>query len=194
MPLSTHKLPPTTPRQSSHKWISYTIEGVILLLALALGLTIRLAVFETAIVISRSMQPTLEVNDRVLVDHRTTLHGHWQRGDVLLFDPPESWGGSESLTKRLIGLPGETITINWDTVEINGQILPEPYIRHRVRDFRQTVHLGPDQYFVMGDNRDNSEDSRDLGPIPEDKIRGRGLWRIYPLGRIGRLARPAYPF
>lgn len=193
MPFSQKASVPA-PQESSHKWIPRVIEGVILFLALILGLTIRLAVFETAIVISRSMQTTLEVGDRVLVDHRSTLKGEWQRGDVLLFDPPEDWGDGDSLTKRLIALPGETIRIDAFEIYINGHLLHEPYIHQKDGNWNQTIHLGPSQYWVMGDNRDNSEDSRALGPISEENIRGRGLWRIYPLTRIGRLTRPTYGF
>ena len=137
----------------------------------------------------------MKVGDRVLIDHRTTLKGEWQRGDVLLFNPPEDWGSDgDSLTKRLIGLPGETIRIDSFEIFVNGRKLSEPYIRHKYGDWNQTVHLGPKQYWVMGDNRDNSEDSRNLGPISEDDIMGRGLWRIYPPTRIGRLTRPNYGF
>lgn len=186
---------PETSSQSSHKWITRLIEGVILVLALVLGLTIRFAVLETAVVISRSMQPTMEVDDRVLIDHRTTLHGKWNRGDILLFSPPESWGGTdESLTKRLIGLPGETIRLEATRVLVNGRELPETYIRQKNKNFVQTIQLEDEQYFVMGDNRDNSEDSRDMGPIDEENIRGRAIYRLAPFARFGRLPKAAYPF
>ena len=181
-------------KESSNKWVTRIIEAVILVLALALGLTIRLAVYETAIVISGSMEPALMINDRVLVDHRNTLSGKWRRGDVLLFDPPESWGGDENLTKRLIGLPGETVQMERFRITIDGHELVEPYIRHKNGDEAMIIQLGPGQYWVMGDNRDNSQDSRDLGPINEENIRGRGIYRIFPFNRAGRLSLPKYGF
>ena len=185
--------------ESSHKWITRIIEGVILVLALALGLTIRLAVLETAIVVSGSMQPTLDINDRVLIDHRASLHGKWRRGDILLFAPPKAWRNDEPLndeplTKRLIGLPGETIALVGNEVFINGKELPERYVHAPQREYGQTILLGEGQYFVMGDNRANSQDSRDLGPINEVDIEGRAIYRLTPLGRAGKLPLPEYPF
>jgi signal peptidase I len=141
------------------------------------------------------MQPTLEVNDRLLIDHRTTLRQNWKRGDILLFDPPEEWGDSgDLLTKRLIGLPGETISIATGRVTINGRVLVEPYLQTTNREFAETITLLPGQYFVMGDNRGNSEDSRALGPINEENIRGRAVFCLTPIGRMGRLPHPDYGF
>ncbi|MDF2439367.1 MAG: Signal peptidase peptidase, partial [Abditibacteriota bacterium] len=74
-----------------NKTLTIIIEGTIVLLACVLGLVIRLAVYETAIVTSDSMLPTLKRSDRLLVDHRSSLHGQWERGDIVIFEPPTSW-------------------------------------------------------------------------------------------------------
>ena len=182
-----------TPKSSSSIWITRIIEGAILLLAVAFGLTIRYAVYETAIVISSSMEPTLGINDRIVVDHRESLKGHWRRGDIVFFHPPEEWGGEEdTLAKRVIGLPGETVRIEPTRVLVDGKELPEPYIRKREPDATRDFRLKPDEYFVMGDNRDRSDDSRENGPVPNERIRGRAVFRLAP--GFGKLPHPEYTF
>lgn len=185
-----------------NKWVTLAIESAILVLAVGLGLAIRFGVYESAIVVSRSMQPTLQVDDRMLVDHRASLAGTWQRGNVVLFNAPQSWGGDEDyggfpsqLVKRIIGLPGEEIYIAGDgQIYINGSTKPlnEPYIAER--ELTQPVHvvLRSDEYFMMGDNRGNSEDSRDHGPIRDTDIHGRAIRIFWPPGRSGAIATPTY--
>jgi signal peptidase I len=175
--------------------LTYIIEGAILVLALLLGLAIREGVYETSIVISRSMEPTLLVGDRLLIDHRTSLHGGWRRGDIVLFVPPASWQDEqqESYLKRVIGLPGETIETGPAGVTINGQALREEYTISAPPDESPIrITLGAGQYFMMGDNRANSADSRKYGPVSDVDIRGRALWRLGPLGRTGKLPKPSY--
>lgn len=183
-----------------NKTVSRLIEGVILLLALFLGLAIRFGVYESAIVVSSSMEPSLQINDRLLVDHRDSLRGTWQRGDIVFFKPPASWTGGETedtgelLVKRVVGLPGENVASNGGQIWINRAPLNEPYLDTKTD--RQTppinVVLKEDEYFVAGDNRDNSEDSRVNGPIPGDVIHGRAVRILWPTGRWGKLTRPAY--
>jgi signal peptidase I len=180
--------------KKTNKTLSYIIEGAILVLALLLGLMIRWSWLETAIVTSDSMLPTLKRDDRLLVDHRTALRGTWRRGDIVIFEPPDSWEDQgETYIKRVIGLPGETVGIRGNTVFINGRQLQEPYIKAdpeaRVAG---AITLKPGHYWVMGDNRGNSFDSRSGGPLPTSSIRGRVTYRLGPLGRTGRLAKPDY--
>lgn len=201
----------TSENAKSSKWVSYLIEGGILVLALVLVLVIRLAVYEPALVISKSMEPSLLVNDRVLLDHRESLHGNWRRGDIVLFAAPSSWheGGEDlpledrdQLIKRVVGLPGETVTVVVDKVWINGKLLTENYIKPtpvanaRDGDLVQPrpveIKLGTGQYFVMGDNRGNSEDSRLHGPISDRDIMGRAVRTFWPLGHAGGLPLPDY--
>jgi signal peptidase I len=181
------------PEKTSHPWITYAIEGTILVLAVLLAIAIRLGVYETAIVISGSMEPTLKVNDRVLIDHRKSLKGKWRRGDIILFNASDKWGDDGPLTKRIIALPGEKISVAPGAVTVNGKALSEPYIsptRYRESEFELT--MGAEEYFVMGDNRANSEDSRDLGPIRGKDIIGRAVWRLAPIGQMGKLSVPKY--
>jgi signal peptidase I len=200
----------TVENTKSSKWVVYLIEGAILVLALVLVLAIRFAVYEPALVISRSMEPALLVGDRLLLDHRYSLRGTWRRGDIVLFAAPNSWNDQPSedvpvedrdqLIKRIIGLPGEKVDVFADQVWINGRLLTESYIKPPAprsgADIQQprpiSVTLGTGQYFVMGDNRDNSEDSRLRGPIGDQDIVGRGVRVFWPLGRAGGLSLPDY--
>ena len=185
-----------TPKEKSPKWVSYVIEGAILLLAVVFGLLIRAGLYETVLIPSRSMQPTLEVGDRLLIDHRNSLHNHWRRGDMITFDPPESWHDPDPdlLIKRIIGLPGETVEVRDSQVLINGKVLAEPYLKEPMQpDDPISLTLEAGQYFVMGDNRNNSADSRDNGAVPDVLIRGRAVWRLAPFSKMGGLPHPQYP-
>ena len=170
---------------------------------------LRLYAVEATVVTSGSMDPTLLKGDYALFDHRLALRGQWNRGDVVLFIPPPAWeqGGEEggeqagsfkdqTLVKRIIGMPGETVLVtNDDHVFINGQELSgQSFIKPESPDPTAPVKLtlSSDQYFVMGDNRNNSDDSRFNGPINEGNIRGRVLCRVWPLSRFGGL--PSFDF
>ncbi len=133
------------------------------------------------------MKPTLQVGDHLLVDRRGSLRGHWKRGDLLLFKEPELWGeDGDSLTKRLVGLPGEKFMIRAGKVYINGKVLAESYLAERPdAEIYGPIYLRKGQYFVMGDNRNQSDDSRDNGPIDESNIVGRAIVRLWPLSRLG---------
>ncbi len=207
---------PGDSKPKSSKWLVYCIEGAILVLALLLGLAIRYGVYESALVISRSMEPTLQVGDRLLIDHRSSLHGAWRRGDIVLFEPPASWNTGEEiegeppdqLIKRVVGLPGEIIEVRPEGVSINGRVLRESYINTTPPGdasasafapgsgsdplFSAPLKLGPGQYFVMGDNRANSDDSRRRGPVSDRNIQGRAVRLIGPWGRFGALPAPGY--
>jgi signal peptidase I len=179
-------------------WVRRTIEGVVLLVGLLLALSLRWYFFEPAVVISRSMEPALHIGDHFLLDHRASLHGSWQRGDIVLFTAQGAWKvdalDEDTLLKRVIGLPGDTIAFSSNAVFINGRQLVEPYLADPAKTLYQPLELtlGPHQYFVMGDNRNDSMDSRDLGPVDDSAIRGRAVLQLTPLGQWGRFALPVY--
>jgi signal peptidase I len=169
------------PPEQTAKWLTCLIEAVILLLAVALVIVIRQSWLEPLEVTSGSMENTLKKGDRVLLDHRASLSGSWKRGDIVMIDTEnESWG-EDRVIKRIIGLPGETIEIFEGKVYVNGKPLSENYLKETPeKQYVSPVLLGPDEYYVMGDNRNHSGDSRELGPVKEAEIKGRALRKLWP--------------
>jgi signal peptidase I len=185
---------------------------VLLLVAFVLALLIKTFLIQAFYIPSESMEPTLEVGDRVLVN-KVVYHLHPpRRGDVIVFADPnpepvpdrnplsafwhwltEGLGVSTSpekdFIKRVIGLPGETVEIKRGEVFIDGDRLDEPYLNELLDDDDfGPVNVPVDSLFVMGDNRPNSNDSRrGLGFIPYDKVIGKAFVVIWPPSRIGGL-------
>jgi signal peptidase I len=135
-----------------------------------------------------TMEPALRPGDRVLVDKVRYRMSEPHRGDVVVFDKPPGAGGSaevKNLIKRVIAVPGDEIEARDGVVYRNGERLPEPYLRSGTvtTDIaRQRVPEG--RYWVMGDNREVSEDSRLFGPVPESAVLGRALVRVWPASDI----------
>jgi len=139
-----------------------------------------------------SMFATLDNNDYLIankIDYR--IHGP-QRGDIVILRPPTD--NSKDFIKRVIALPGETLLIRDGIVYINGRKLDEPYLPEAWTVFDNWPPngangqvMGPDQYFVMGDNRNKSQDSRSFGPISRDRIDGRAWFRIWPFDHFGNI-------
>ncbi|MDE6925506.1 MAG: signal peptidase I [Acetatifactor sp.] len=140
-----------------------------------------------------SMESTLNDGDNLIVDKITYRFRDPQRFDIIVF--PFQYEQDTYYIKRIIGLPGETVQIDLDgTIYINGEVLEENYGREIIKPENvgiaiEPVVLGKDEYFVMGDNRNNSSDSRIevVGNIHRDDIVGRAWMRIWPLSEIGIL-------
>ena len=111
------------------------------------------------------------------------LFGAPRRGDIVYFQGPGS--DRRHLIKRVIGLPGEEVEIRGGAVFINGQQLPEPYVVHKSTDSEEAVRLLLDEYWVLGDNRLASTDSRTWGPVPRENIGGRVWFSYWPIGGFG---------
>lgn len=158
------------------------------LLIVVVVIPIRLFVMSPFVVDGESMHPTFENLDYLIVDELVYDFHAPQRGDVIVFRYP----GDPSIfyIKRIIGLPGETVAINRGVVSITtaaGVTFPlsEPYIVDEDVTYTKTVTLTAGEYFVMGDNRPNSSDSRVWGPLPAKNIIGRVDLRLLPLSRSG---------
>lgn len=155
----------------------------------AIGVIIVVVLFRTFIaqpfvVSGESMAPTFANANYLIVDQVSYSFGEPERGDVVIFRPP-----LEKRTyyiKRVIGVPGDTITANQGTLTITnethpeGFILEEPYVAYNT-DESYTIHVEDGTYFVLGDNRANSFDSRRWGLLPEDNLTGKALIRLFPL-------------
>jgi len=143
---------------------------------------------QRTIVSGSSMETTLSNGDNLIIDKVSYRFKDPERFDVVVFPDPEK--PSVFFIKRIIGLPGETIQIGDDgTIYINGNVLEESYGREIIQDpgqAKEPITLGKDEYFVMGDNRNNSLDSRftQVGAIKRDEIIGRAICRFYPFNKI----------
>jgi len=137
-----------------------------------------------------SMQPNLHEGEYVIVDKVSYSFRQPARGEIVVLKNPSP--SQPDLIKRVIGLPGETIDITGGQVHINGQSLTEPYVKQPMGREQAAFTLQADQYFVMGDNRSNSSDSREFGSRPLEDIVGRA-WIIYwPPTDWQILSRPTY--
>lgn len=158
------------------------------LIALVIVLPIRVFIAQPFIVSGASMEDTFHNNEYLIVDQLTYQFDDPARGDVIIFRYPRD--PSKFFIKRVIGLPGDTITISEDRVTIVNEEVPdgftiaEPYI-HSATEGELTETLGEGEYFVMGDNRAASSDSRVWGTLDRDEIIGRALLRLFPLGEAG---------
>jgi signal peptidase I len=180
--------PPTGRKRKSAR---LAIEwGAILVVAVVAAILIRSFVVQPFYIPSGSMEPTLHVGDRVLVNKLSYNFHAVHRGDIVVFNKPanDTTPGVKDLIKRVIGLPGETISGQNGEVYINGHPLAEPWLPRGVttQPFPAT-HIPSGDYFMMGDNRGDSADSRLIGPIPKHLFIGRAFLRVWPLSRIGTL-------
>ena len=172
-------------KAKSAKWLTCLIEAVILGLAILLIAMVRLSWLEPAGVTSDSMENTLKVGEKFLVDHRKSLSGTWKRGDIVLIETVNDQWGEDTLVKRVIALPGETVEVVGGQAMINGKALKENYLKEAAEDEAvPPLVLGAGQYYVMGDNRNNSADSRQYGSVSNDEIRGRVTRKFWPMGKI----------
>jgi len=169
----------------------FLINTLYIAAAVLLAALIQAFVIRPFIVSGNSMVPNIHDKEYLLVDEITYRTREPERGEVVVFRAPPEPG--KYYIKRIIGLPGETVRIADGTVTIindehpEGLVLSEPYIRYNQTDEVMTVTVPEGTYFVMGDNRTGSYDSRGWGPLDEDEIRGRALLRLLPLTRIDYL-------
>lgn len=179
-----------------------TVETVVV--ALGLALITRAAVAEPRYIPSESMLPTLKVQDRLIVEKISNYTQKYKRGDILVFYPPSETQNQESpvsntlkwlgfsttpaYIKRVIGLPGETLEVRDGKVWINGKALEESaYIKEPPVYDMPPVKIPENNFFMMGDNRNNSMDSHVWGTLPTKNIIGHAAFRFWPLKRIGTL-------
>lgn len=173
--------------------------AIVVTIAVVAALGVRVFLFQQYFIDGPSMEGTLSPQDRVLVNKLSYSLHDVNRGDVVVFDRVTSADQHDDLIKRVIALPGETLEVRSCTVFIDGVRLEEPYLDAELLSMSDPVaqcgtHTDvfatevPDgMVFVMGDNRPQSFDSRDFGPIDVDKIRGRAFVVIWPLGSWGFL-------
>jgi len=177
----------TPPRSTALSLLREFFEVIFLAAILYVGISFAI---QAVHVEGLSMFATLDDNDYLIankIDYR--LHPP-QRGDIIILRPPTN--NSQDFIKRIIALPGERLLIRDGVVYINGHKLDEPYLPEAWTQFNNwggdsgTV-IPPNEYFVMGDNRNRSQDSRSFGPISRDRIDGKAWFRIWPLDHFGNI-------
>lgn len=158
-----------------------------LAIALSVPLAVVLFLVQPFQVEGRSMQPRLFNGERILVDKITPRLGALRRGDIVVFRSPLD--GRRVLVKRVVGLPGETIEIQKGSVLADGLAVQEAYLEENIppdQDF-PAIRLGKGEYFVLGDRRRDSEDSRVWGPVNRRSIVGRAFFSYWPPSSVGSL-------
>lgn len=177
------------PKKSVMKDVLTTILYIAIVFAIAWF--IITFVGQRTVVNGQSMENTLDDGDNLIIDKITYRFRDPQRFDIIVF--PYQYAENTYYIKRIIGLPGETVQIDADgNIYINDKILKEGYGREKILDpgiAAQPITLGKDEYFVMGDNRNNSMDSRDprVGIVHGKNFVGRAVFRIWPLSKFGSI-------
>jgi signal peptidase I len=173
-------------RKKRLSWYSEMLLTMLVAFALVFGF-IRPFVVEAYRIPTESMVPTLEIGDRVLANKFVYRFAEPERGDIVVFESVD--GEDQTLIKRVVGVEGDEIRVQGGLLFVNGEVQDEPYLNHEAPP---TGFYGPTTVpeagvFVMGDNRDNSADSRAFGPLPLDNVEGEAFLRFWPVSGIGLL-------
>ncbi len=195
MTRSQDQEPEKQPQPKAENPWTEALKTIALSAVLAFG--IRSFVAEARYIPSGSMLPTLQINDRLIIDKISYNFHNPERGDVIVFNPTDALkqqNFKDAFIKRLIGLPGDQVEVKEGKVYINNQALKENYIEDKPNYNFGPVTVPPNQFLVLGDNRNNSYDSHYWGFVPRDRIIGRAVVRFWPLNRVGEIDPiPQYP-
>ncbi|AET68219.1 signal peptidase I [Desulfosporosinus orientis DSM 765] len=163
----------------------------ILFFAFILSWGLRSTIIEAATIPTPSMSPTIQVNDRVLVDKMYYKFSGISRGDIIVFNPPENVNNpkGDPWIKRVIGLPGDTVQIKDGKVFVNDEALAEPYEKAKPNYSYGPLIVPQNSYFVLGDNRNDSYDSHYWGVLPAKNTIGKAMLKYWPLNDFGQLAK-----
>ncbi|MFP5326872.1 MAG: signal peptidase I [Acidimicrobiia bacterium] len=177
--------PPSDKPAKSTSALKSLVEWIIVLGgALLVAFVVKTFLIQAFYIPSSSMERTLLIGDRVLVNKLSYDVGEVERGDIVVFErPPHDTGNPDikDLIKRIVALPGETVELRDGEVFIDGRRLDEPYLQAHDDANVEPKKVPAGHYWVMGDNRSQSKDSRFFGPIPDDLIVGRAFVRIWPI-------------
>jgi signal peptidase I len=176
---------PASPTHSLRKEIRVWTRD--LLIAIGLALIIIVFLYQPVKVEGTSMAPLLSDQERIFINKFVYRFEPIQRGDVVVFWYPMD--PSKSFIKRVVGLPGETVEIRQGIVYVNGKALPEPYVPPQYEDLSDygPVRIDHDKFFVMGDHRISSNDSRVFGAVESRYIYGRAVFAYWPVDHFGSL-------
>jgi signal peptidase I len=192
LPESDHAAVSSGPQHDEDKPISFVrwFAELLLMVALAFALAaaIRTWVVQPYVIPSGSMIPTIELQDRVIANKFIYHFTEPKRGDIVVLDDPT--GSVDTLIKRVVGLGGETVDILDGKVLIDGEVLDEPYTHGLPTEpmtLEMPYHIPEGSVWLMGDYRTNSADSRVFGAVPLSEVKGRAIFRFWPIDRIGTM-------
>ncbi|HEY1826263.1 MAG TPA: signal peptidase I [Acidimicrobiales bacterium] len=168
--------------------------GIVVVVALVISLLIRTFVFQTFFIPSGSMEPTLQIGDRIVVSKLSVEFGTIHTGDIVVFKAPKAVAADcgdnvADLVKRVVATPGQTIWSTGNTIYVDGKPLQQPWTHVPIigpKPIAKT-HVSANHYFMLGDNEDDSCDSRYWGLVPRSSIIGKAFFRLWPFKRIGFL-------
>lgn len=166
---------------------------ITLLIAFVIAMVLKCFIVDSCKILSDSMVPTLNKGDRVIVSKISYIIGEPQRGDVIIFQPPDEVNQGVDFIKRVIGLPGETVEVKDGSVYINDIPLEEDYIAAEPTYNFGPVEVPEGEYLVLGDNRNNSLDAHYWlsqgyhAFISQDDIDGKAVFQYYPFDEIGTI-------
>lgn len=160
-----------------------------LLISVVIAAVVIVFIYQPVRVEGTSMMPALTDQERIFINKFTYRFGigSIERGDMVVFSFPQDPG--KSYIKRVIAIPGDTVEIDRGTVIVNGKVTEEPYVPEEYRDSQSLERrvIPPDNYFVLGDHRSSSNDSRAWGTVGRQLVYGKAVFVYWPLDRIGRL-------
>ncbi|EAZ93030.1 signal peptidase I [Crocosphaera chwakensis] len=164
----------------------------ILVIAIILAVVIRTFIAEPRYIPSESMYPTLATGDRLVVEKVSYYFHSPQPGDIIVFEPPmqlqlQGYQRNQAFIKRIIAKGGDSVTVKDGKVYVNNQLLNENYILESPHYNLESVEVPEGYLFVMGDNRNNSNDSHVWGFLPEKNVIGHAIFRFFPWQRIGSI-------
>lgn len=161
-----------------------------ILLTLLIYVLVRTFLFENYRVVGHSMDPTLENDQYLMVNKLDYRLREPQRGDIVVFRDPHD--GKRKLIKRIVGLPGEILEIRSGQVFVSGRRLDEPYLADPGLSSQPPIPIPDDSYYLLGDNRNNSSDSRNWGALPKSEIVGKAWLSYWPPRLWGLIPHRAY--